>query len=591
MSALGKVYNIILNKRLDQYLLNNKIINPEQTGFCKKSRTSDHMMVLKTLIDKYTKKEKKKLFTCFVDFRKAFDSVLHPALLLKLKQLNINGSFFSNIKELYNDINLCVKYDNKLSTNFLSQRGVRQGDVLSPNMFKIFINDLMSYFNSDCKPVLLNDMMLYCLMYADDLVLLSETEEGLQNSLDNLSKFCSDWGLEININKTKVMIFNKSGKLLDKKYTFHVGSIQLEIAGNYRYLGIIFQSSGCFSLAKDDLYKRGLKAFFKMCRSFGSVYPNVKTLLHIFDHTVLPVLMYGSEIWGEFNPTSSKLRNKSDFKLASAYEGNHVDKMHIKFCKYILQVSKKATNIAILGELGRYPLYITIIKNIISFWKRFHSNSLDKDSLAYNAMLENIRLHDSGLNSWFTCIKFILCETGLVDTVNQPNSISKIILLKKIFNFLKNRHELRWREELFDDLRVNGQGNKLRTYRLFKNVYKLENYLLEIKNSHHRKMLTKFRISSHDLEIERGRYKHKKPEDRICSQCSNNVVEDELHFLIACPKYSHLREVLFKDISTLYKNFDSLNNMNKFIWLLSNEDQYILTELSSFISTSFELRK
>lgn len=81
-------------------------------------------------------------------------------------------------------------------------------------------------------------------MYADDLILLSETKEGLQKSLNALAKFCKDWGLDVNISKTKVMIFNKSGKNLNHNHNFTFNDCDLEVVNRYRYLGIIFQPSG-----------------------------------------------------------------------------------------------------------------------------------------------------------------------------------------------------------------------------------------------------------------------------------------------------------------------------------------------------------
>ena len=80
MSCLGKLFNSVINTRLDNYLIGKNIIHDVQIGYKKGSRTTDHIFVLKTLADKITKLEKGKLFTCFVDFRKAFDTVSHNAL-------------------------------------------------------------------------------------------------------------------------------------------------------------------------------------------------------------------------------------------------------------------------------------------------------------------------------------------------------------------------------------------------------------------------------------------------------------------------------------------------------------------------------
>jgi hypothetical protein len=99
---------------------------------------------------------------------------------------------------MYNNTELCVKTDKDTMTgNFTSNIGVRQGDNLS--FFKIFINDLIDSFDESCKPAILNTLKLNCLLYADDLVLMSETADGLQMCIDKLYNYCTKWGLQINM--------------------------------------------------------------------------------------------------------------------------------------------------------------------------------------------------------------------------------------------------------------------------------------------------------------------------------------------------------------------------------------------------------
>ena len=84
-------------------------------------------------------------------------------------------------------------------------------------MFYLFVNDLPNCFETEkCKPIALGEHLVNCLMYADDIVLLSNAKEGLQNSLSNLKEFCDSWNLKFNIEKTKIIIFNRSGKSLKK---------------------------------------------------------------------------------------------------------------------------------------------------------------------------------------------------------------------------------------------------------------------------------------------------------------------------------------------------------------------------------------
>ena len=97
---------------------------------------------------------------------------------------------------------LSVKSGSYLSRMFKSSKGLSQGDILSPNLFKIFINDLREYLEIDTNTPFLQNKSFNCLLYADDLVLLSTSEEGLQKSVNGLDKFCQDWRLSINTDKT-----------------------------------------------------------------------------------------------------------------------------------------------------------------------------------------------------------------------------------------------------------------------------------------------------------------------------------------------------------------------------------------------------
>ena len=232
-NSLGKLFNTILYNRLDKFLSDNNIINKTQIGFSKKARTSDHIFVLKCLIEKYVKRGKGKLYVCFVDFRKAFDKVIHIGILYKLLQHTNNGIFYNILKSMYSNDKVCVKVEDKITDFFRYNVGVRQGDVLSPTLFKLFINDLPDILSNNYDDVNLNDEKIPCLLYADDLVLISDSKEGLQKRLDTLCTFCKDWCMEINVKKTKIIIFNRSGRLLNEN--FNVGNNSIECVKQYKY--------------------------------------------------------------------------------------------------------------------------------------------------------------------------------------------------------------------------------------------------------------------------------------------------------------------------------------------------------------------
>ena len=212
-------------------------------------------------------------------------------------------------------------------------------------------------------------------MYADDVINISKSENGLHNCLRKLEKYCDLWCLHID--ETKLIVFYRSGKILNYHFSFYCHSI--EMVQSYRYSGIRFSASGTFTHAKSDPYKRGLKAFFKLKGIFGDLSPNVNTCLHIFDHTVKPIILYGCEVWGTCFPSAASMRREACFKLEKGYSNLDCEKLALRYYKYVLGVLKRTTNLAVYCNLGRTPLFIDIVCSIIKYLRRLegmNSNTL-----------------------------------------------------------------------------------------------------------------------------------------------------------------------------------------------------------------------
>ena len=178
---------------------------------------------------------------------------------------------------MYKNVRPCVKTNKGLTCFFESTTGVKQGCNLSPNLFNIFINDLPDIFDSTCDPVLFSESKENCLLYADDLFLMSNSENGLQQCLNKLQYYSNKWKLKVNLKKTKLMVFNKSGKKLNINCKF--GQQKVDVAKSYTYLGCVLTPSGAFSANQDQLYNKGLTALFNLLKDF---HPQKGTPVRLF---------------------------------------------------------------------------------------------------------------------------------------------------------------------------------------------------------------------------------------------------------------------------------------------------------------------
>ena len=130
--------------------------------------------------------------------------------------------------------------------------------------FNIFINDIGEIFDQTVsEPVVLSSTKLNCLIYADDVLLLSESKEGLQSCLNSLQMYCDYWKLKINIDKTKVMIFS-AGKIKKENIQCKLNDSVIEIVDKYKYLGIVIFYNGNLKHAAEHMYQKSLKAIFSL---------------------------------------------------------------------------------------------------------------------------------------------------------------------------------------------------------------------------------------------------------------------------------------------------------------------------------------
>ena len=207
IGILAKLYAMVLEARATAE--ESKCRAKGQADFRKDHRTIDQLLIIRTLLQKAAH-SKRKLYCCFVDFKKAFDLVPRDALWNVLKRRGMSGRVLASLQSMYAADKACVFTSEGLSNLFDCSIGVKQGCPLSPLLFSLYLDELESLLEEasdeiDCPH--LAEILIAILLFADDIALFSYSHKGLQRHLDILEAFCSARGLKVNVQKTKTMVF------------------------------------------------------------------------------------------------------------------------------------------------------------------------------------------------------------------------------------------------------------------------------------------------------------------------------------------------------------------------------------------------
>ena len=456
-----------------------------------------------------------------------------------------------------------------------SKIGLKQGGVLSSLLFNLYIDDIKNIFDDTCDPIKILNSAISHLMYADDLILISTSEYGLKNCLLKLEKFCDSWQLEVNIDKSKVIVFNSSGKLL-KGPSFIYRGTPLENVQSYCYLGIDFICSGSYKLARTNLVEKASKAMFPLTSMIAQFNIPSDQALHLFNTMIRPIALYNSENLAHLTHHQiSALENKKS-TLLSYMSKSYPNSMHQKFMKYILGVKRNCTNMTIHGELGEVPILFHGFISLLSFW---HRTSNMREETLVKQTLDYITNNNSLKFEWLATVQYLLKYLDIDQYFQNPHLIDTNNFVMTCKKKLKEKFIDDWLLEISGVSRKNGENSKMRFYKLIKKSFEKEPYLDIIKDFNLRRTISKFRCSDHILEIEVGRHNNIKLEERVCKLC-NGGVESEMHFLKDCPKYTHLRSRYFTNPITL-----------DWIDILQCKEKTTVYNVANFLEKAFKIRK
>ena len=391
ISHASKVLLHVINKRLQSYL--SREIAPEQAGFVKGRGAREQILILRQLIEK-SREFNNPLFICFVDFRKAFDTVQWQKLWKILAEMGVPDHLTYLIRRLYEDGTAAMRVDGIDSDIFKTEAGVRQGCILSPLLFNIYTEYIMRLVLEDWnKGVSIGGQKICNLRYADDTTLLATTREDMEHLLRCLEYNSLNFGLAINRDKTKMMIVNRSEN--NQPDIKHIANC--DVVQSYVYLGSnITNTGGC----EDEIRRRCAitrSAVERLTKIWKDRRITKTTKVRLMRSLVFPIFLYGAETW--------TLRLK---------ERRKIDALEMWCWRRLLRISWTAhrTNISILKELNiKERLSSTVQIRILRFFGHVTRKEDSMERLVVQGQMEGKRSRGRSPTRWSDLIKSITQST------------------------------------------------------------------------------------------------------------------------------------------------------------------------------------
>ncbi|XGW31396.1 hypothetical protein V3C99_009956 [Haemonchus contortus] len=298
LSTVLKVLTRALARRVEEVAM--ELVPEEQAGFRRKFSTRDHILSVNLLMEKCSE-WRKPLNMAFIDYQKAFDTIEYKYIWKALEKFGVDDCTVRMIKQLYAAGRSFLALGT-MEMEIDIQRGVRQGDSLSPLLFILTLQSCLDEIDWCDQGYPIEHVRLNYLAYADDMFLCSPTVDGLQAMLDKLIDVTKKAGLKVNSSKTKWMSNNHNGQQL------RANGEEIELVSSFVYLGQLV----CFPQDRGQEVSRRISAAWGISRKVRALLRSrmtpIKTKRRFFHTCVLPTLLYGSETWALTKAAEDRIR-------------------------------------------------------------------------------------------------------------------------------------------------------------------------------------------------------------------------------------------------------------------------------------------
>ena len=295
-----KLATIIYKKRLDSELSRLNFLRKEQAGFRTMEEAVGQSAALYEILRRRVIKGKK-TYLAFIDFRKAYDTVPHEALLRKLHLLGVSGKAMIFTKSRYRHVQLLLRTESGYSTRTIAvDLGTKQGCPESTTDFNIIINDILDCLDGIGVKVSGLRYKICGLLFADDLVIISPTRAKLRRGLAALDRWANLHEMEFGISKCAIMGIGQEAmdKVTSTNDSFTLGGRMIPVVTEYIYLGTLFTYDLDLDKMAGVRADKGRKALHSIRPLLATKDIPLRLRVNIFKATVIPVLSYGGELWG-----------------------------------------------------------------------------------------------------------------------------------------------------------------------------------------------------------------------------------------------------------------------------------------------------
>jgi len=521
----------------------------------------DSIFSLQSAIQLQLRFKKCSAFGLFIDFKRAFDSLVQYLLWQKLYCFGVSARFIRILQSLYNKASFIIKLENEFSDPISVTEGVLQGEVLSPLLFILFISDFEKDLRNDNLEGINidghNDILT--LLFADDAVVLARSPVILRKVLLSLEKYCNKNKLIVNTNKTQIMHFRKGGRSSTEKFTYKGQPITL--VNTYSYLGITISSSSLGRRAADDAVKKGKIALGSVAQTISKFKTDSwDGRVKLFDSIISSTMLYAAEVWS--------LRYCENIEIVQS-----------SYYKRALSLPKSTPNAALRLELGLVKLSYRVFKRAFDFV----INVLQMEPSRYPKIclfrLVHLHLNENStieLNwvSQFNALLQKISMTYLWNSLSAEDWINnKSLALDRFHRYLKFQ----------DVLKVSNSG--VLNCRILRSLEdQIAPYLLCREQFYMAKVIAQLRLSSkHHTRFCIKGVTYKLELDSLCTLCNLRVNETLEHFMFECPIYSAVRHHHLHRLINIFGH----NNKNL---ILHCTDINIVKSVYFFIVSSLRLR-